>query len=465
MSAERRASDDRHNDPNGGNITLNVMPVREELTSSGWYTILAQPPPANTLNCEISCDSLVVGGGWMGLHCARRLAELQPDASIVLTDAGRIGNNAAGRCAGFAIDLAHNARNKHFAENIKVNNEEYHINLEGIAYIRKAVDEHGVDCDWSPEGKYHGAATRHGIASLQKFAKALENIGQIYTWIDKEKIQRIAGSKHYIKALYAPGTVLLQPAKYMRNAMQVMPNNCVIYEETPVTGVIYQSAKSNSGPHICQTPQGVIRARKLFLCNAGYITQFGFFSGTAIPLYTFASMTRPLSDSESDGFDAGQTFGIIPANSFGTTVRRTSDNRLFLRNVYSYARDFKSTMRDLERAKAKHHLAFERRYPQLADIGFESSWGGMLTLSYNGGMIFGEIGHNVYATAFCNGTGVSRGAAFGKALAEYAVGCGSRSIDILLSRTKPSRGYPQLLTELGVRMTTTLRLYRAGREV
>ena len=44
----------------------------------------------------------------MGLHTARRLAELAPDAQIALVDAGDIGNGAAGRCAGFAIDLAHN---------------------------------------------------------------------------------------------------------------------------------------------------------------------------------------------------------------------------------------------------------------------------------------------------------------------------------------------------------------------
>lgn len=85
------------------------------------------------------------------MHCARRLGELAPDARIVRVDAGRIGgrigDGAAGRCAGFAIDLAHNPRNKHFAEDKKGNEEEFHVNVEGITYLRQAVEELGVGCD------------------------------------------------------------------------------------------------------------------------------------------------------------------------------------------------------------------------------------------------------------------------------------------------------------------------------
>lgn len=445
---------------------LKVPAVHPEPTRSGWFAILPQVPEPRILQGQVTCDNLVVGGGWMGLHCARRLAELEPDSSVVLVDAGRIGDNSAGRCAGFAIDLAHNPRNRHFAEDTKNNKEEHYINLEGIDYIRQAVKEMGVECDWSPEGKYHSAATKNGVASLRKFACALDNIGQTYRWIEKAEIQSITGSKHYIKALHAPGTILLQPAKYMRNAMMALPDNCTVYEETPVVEVTYCTTKQNtSSYHLCKTPGGEIRPRRIFLCNSAYLTKFGFFDKTAIPLYTYASMTRQLTKEESEQLKARETFGVIPADSFGTTLRRTADNRLFFRNVYSYGRGFKSDMRDIETAKIKHQLAFDRRYPELSHIGYETSWGGLMTLSHNGGMVFGKLGNNVYGTAFCNGTGVARGAAFGKALAEHALGNRSRLIDILLARTPPNRHLPQFITEIGVRATTALRLYQAGEEV
>jgi hypothetical protein len=109
---------------------MKIMPVHKEPTRSGWYAALGARPASQKLTADIDCDFLVVGGGWMGLHCARRLGELAPQSSVVLVDAGRIGDGAAGRCAGFAIDLAHNPRNKHFAEDKKGNEEEFHINLE-----------------------------------------------------------------------------------------------------------------------------------------------------------------------------------------------------------------------------------------------------------------------------------------------------------------------------------------------
>lgn len=435
------------------------MPVHKEPTHSGWYAALGPQPAANTLSGDVSCDYLVVGGGWMGLHCARRLAELAPDARVVLVDAGRIGNGAAGRCAGFAIDLAHNPRNKHFAEDKQGNEDEFHVNVEGIAYMRDAVEELGIECDWDASGKYHAAATDRGLTCLNDMAAALNIIGKEHSWVEKDEIQAITGSKHYVRAVHTPGTVLLQPAKYLVGLMNALPDNVTIYENTPIINIIYGTSE-----HRCETPEGAISARNVMLCNAAYLTKCGFFDDTAIPVYTYGSMTRELSHDELRSVGARGPFGVIPAESFGTTMRLTAENRLFLRNVYSYARGFQSRQSDVDYARKKHQIAFDRRYPELSDMGYEHSWGGLLVMAQNGGMVFGQLADGVFGSAFCNGTGVARGTAFGKALAELALGCKSRSIDILNARPKPNKGYRAILTEIGVRATTKYRFFKAGKE-
>ncbi|MER8395150.1 FAD-binding oxidoreductase [Mesorhizobium sp. M1340] len=437
-----------------------VEPPHAEPTASGWYS--TSGPELNLVpqKGDVSCDCLVIGGGWMGLHAARRYAELNPDTSVMLVDAGRIGNNASGRCMGFVIDLAHNPRKKDFVEDIKGNNEELYVNLDGIAYIRSAVEEHGVDCDWDPQGKYHSAATAHGVRDLRRFSEALDVLGQRYSWVEREEIQAFTGSRHYIKALHHPGTILLQPAKYMKSATTSLPANVTVHENTPITAVQFGIPK-----HVCETPTGTIRASKVIICASGYLTKFGFFENCAIPLYTFASMTRQLTEQELSQVGSKGAYGLIPANSFGTTVRRTIDNRLFLRNVYSYATDFKTTKQDVLKARVQQQIAFDRRWPELSSIGFEASWGGLLTLAQNGGMVFGELDHNVYGAAFCNGTGVARGAAFGKAVAELAAGKSSPVIDILRTRASPSKPYPKPVTAMGVRMVTAYRFRQAGAEV
>ncbi|KWF98417.1 FAD-dependent oxidoreductase [Burkholderia cepacia] len=396
----------------------------------------------------------------MGLHAARRYAELRPEAKVVLVDAGRIGNNASGRCMGFAIDLAHNPRKQDFVEDDQGNRDELFVNTEGIEYIRNAVEELGVDCDWDPQGKYHSAASDSGVADLVHFSKALDRLGQKYSWVERDEMRDITGSKHYIKALHHPGTILIQPAKYLKNLARKLPTNVTVYENTAVT-----SAQFGGSQHVFQTAAGAIRANKVIICTAGYLQNFGIFQHSAIPVYTFASMTRPLTDKELAFVGSHKTYGLIPANSFGTTVRRTFDNRLYLRNVYSYATNFKTTVEDVMGARKHQQVSFDRRWPELSAMGFEASWGGLLTLSQNGGMAWGEFGPNVYAAAFCNGTGIARGTAFGKAVAELATGMDSRTIQILKRRTPPSRAYPTLITSLGVRFVTGRRFKQAGIEV
>ena len=150
----------------------------------------------------------------MGLHAARRFAELNPDASVVLVDAERIGNNSSGRCMGFVIDLAHNPRKRDFVEDIRGNKEELFVNLDGIAYIKSAVEERGVECDWDPQGKYHSAATKHGVEDLRRFSVALDKVGQGSRWVEAPEIHAITGSRHYIKALHHP-----EPSSYSRRSI------------------------------------------------------------------------------------------------------------------------------------------------------------------------------------------------------------------------------------------------------
>lgn len=440
------------------NKRIDVTPPQVEPTDSGWYLASGPDLPLNPLYGTVTCECLVIGAGWMGLHAARRYAELNPQAQVLLVDAGRIGNNASGRCMGFAIDLAHNPRKRDFVEDLKGNQEELHVNLEGTHYLKSAV-EAGVDCDWDPQGKYHSAATAAGVDDLVQFSKALDLMGQKYSWVEADGMRELTGSKHYIKALHHPGTVLIQPAKYLKNAARMLPKNVKVHENT-----IVRSAQFGKPHHVFETQNGVIHAKKVIICASGYLNNFGFYKNSAIPVYTFASMTRVLTDQELAKCGEGP-FGLIPANSFGTTVRRTNDNRLFFRNVYSYAKKYKTTVEDVAQASVHQQVSFERRYPELASMGFVSSWGGLLTLSQNGGMIWGELGENVYGTGICNGTGVSRGTGFGKALAELASGLNSTTIEILKRRKAPSRAYPEIITSLGVKYVTGRRFKEAGQEI
>lgn len=442
------------------NRTVKVTNLPAEMTRSGWFAQLGDVTPAAPLAGRVEADWVVVGGGWFGANAARRIAELRPDDSVVLVDAGAIGNSAGGRSAGYAIDLAHNPRNPNFAEDEKGNIEERDINREGIAFLREGVEKYGIDCAWSPEGKTHSAVTPGGEACLRTFAKALDRIGEKYEWYDATQMKEMVGSSYYTQGLHTPGTVLLQPAAMLRGIAANLGPNATVYENTPVVEVAYGAPR-----HVLRTPKGEIHARNVILAVNGFISGFGFYEKSAIPVYTYASMTRRLTEAESARIGGRATYGLIPADSFGTTVRRTADNRLFIRNIYDYCTDFHTTQAQLDRARRRHQLSFDRRFPEISSIGFEYTWGGALSLAQNGGFVFGQLDDRVHGIGFCNGTGVSRGAIYGKAIAEHACGMTSHSINVLLNRAKPCRAYPRPITSLGVRCSTEYRLWKAGKEV
>lgn len=440
--------------------TVKISNLPSELTVSGWFANLRDVNVAAPLSGRVEADWVVVGGGWFGTNAARRIAELRRQDSVLLVDAVEIGNNAGGRCAGYAIDLAHNPRNANFVEDEKGNIEERDINLEGIAYLRDAVERYGIKCDWSPEGKTHSAVTARGEACLRTFALALDRIGAEYQWYNADRMREMVGSSYYTKGLHTPGTVLLQPAALLRGIAANLGDNAKVYEKTPILEVVYGSPR-----HVLRTANGEIHAKNIILANNGFISEFGFYEKSAIPVYTYASMTRPLTGAELARIGGRNTFGLIPAESFGTTVRRTVDNRLFIRNIYDYADGFHTTATQIVRARRSHQKSFDRRFPEISSIGFEYTWGGALSLAQNGGFVFGQLSDRVFGAGFCNGTGVSRGAIYGKAVAELACGQDSKSIRILRNKARPSPAYPKFITSLGVRYSTRFRLWRAGREV
>ena len=86
----------------------------------------------------MTADFVVVGGGFAGLSAARRLTQLQPGARIVVLEAGRIAEGAAGRNSGFMIDLPHDLASEDYAgagdDRVMIG-----LNRQAIAFARAAA--------------------------------------------------------------------------------------------------------------------------------------------------------------------------------------------------------------------------------------------------------------------------------------------------------------------------------------
>ncbi len=287
-------------------LKVTHLPIYDQ--SNGWHQILPPLAEPTTLTGDVACDHLVIGGGYSGLAVARRLAELDPSAAIVLIDGDRIGNNAAGRSSGFAIDHAHNLRAKSFADAKKAAQDAIALNRAGLGWLDETIVREHVDCQWVKEGKYHAAATSRGERMLGQFAESLKAIEEDHSLLDTDDCADLFGTSFYTRAIHAPHSYLVQPAALVRGLAATMPENVTVYEQSMVIDVEYGT------PHVIRTARGSASAPNLILATNGFTEGFGFLQKRLIPLITWGSITRELTADESDQIRGAPSYGIIAAH-------------------------------------------------------------------------------------------------------------------------------------------------------
>lgn len=427
-------------------------------STCGWFH-LSPPRKARAAHSGTSAARwVVVGAGFTGLAAARQLALNFPDDEIVLVEAQEVGFGSSGRNAGFAIDLPHDIGADDYIGDIATAKISMALNLSGQNMLRDLVKQHGIDCQFSDCGKYQAAIEDRGIAVLEAYRRGLDKLGQAYEMVEEKDLPNRIGTHFYRKALFTPGTALVQPAALVKGLADSLPSNVTLYENTPITDVEYGDKTVLTHKH------GKIVADKLVLTNNAFAMSFGFLKGRMLPIFTYGSLTRPLTKEEQSTLGGDPFWGVIPADPFGTTLRRTPDNRLLVRNSFSFNTDGRANQKYLQRFLKRHKDSFERRFPMLPTVDFEYTWGGSLALSRNHMAHFGPLAENVYGALCCNGLGVTRGTVTGTLLADWLAGKRNELIDFLLAAPGPNKNPPEPILSAGVNMNLLWGQCRAGKE-
>lgn len=426
--------------------------------SCGWFHLSKPRQPRPAHSGQGKARWVVVGAGFTGLAAARQLAANFPDDQIVLIEAQQVGFGTSGRNAGFAIDLPHDIGAEDYIGDIGIAKSILKLNLGGQAYLKELVERYAIDCQFKHCGKYQAAVEDRGIAVLEAYRRGLDKLDQPYQMIDGRDLPEHIGTDFYRKGLFTPGTALIQPAALVKGLADNLPSNVALYENTPILDVEYGDKV------LLRHANGSIMADNLVLTTNAFGMSFGFLKGRMLPVFTYASITRPLSEDEQARLGGKPYWGVIPADPFGTTLRRTVDNRLLIRNSFSYNPDGRSNGKYLQRFVERHRESFARRFPMLPEVDFDYTWGGALALSRNHMGFFGKLAPNVFAALCCNGLGVTRGTVTGKLLADWLAGQSNELIDFLLNAPGPSANPPQPLVSLGLNLNLMWGQYRAGKE-
>jgi len=432
-----------------------------DLAGSGWYETLPPPPRYPRLEADINADWLIVGAGFAGLSAALRIARNVPGDRVVVIDAQRVAWGAAGRNSGFMIDLPHELNSANYAGAQDRDLEQITQNRAAIDFARSAAQEFDLEACLSPIGKLHGAADTNGEQSLNDFSQHLDALGESHTALDGADMQRITGSEYYRAGIHTPGALLIQPAAYIVGLARGLArqHGVAIYEDSPLLDL-------NTAPRpLASTAKGSISAARVILAVNGHIESLGLFKRRLMHVFTFASMTRTLSGDEQRWLGGEAEWGLIPAHPMGSTVRRFKNDRIVVRNVFSWNPDLRTSEKQVRHIGHIHDRSFEARFPRLRDVTMEYRWGGHLCLSRNSVPAFGEIERGVFAAACQNGLGTTKGTLSGMLAADLACGSNSDVLHSWLTQEMPKKLFPEPFMSIGARTYLSWSQFRAGRDL
>ncbi|MBL4928110.1 NAD(P)/FAD-dependent oxidoreductase [Fuscibacter oryzae] len=431
---------------------------------AAWSAILPGQPAPLSLPGDQRVDVAIIGGGFAGLAAARRLRELDPTLKIAVLEATRLAEGASGRNSGFMIDLPHELTSDDYAGHGD-DGGMIALNRQAIAFARGAVADYGIRADYfDPVGKVNGAASDTADTLNRSYADHLTSLGEPNERLDAKGMFDLTGSRHYVSGLYTPGTVMLQPAGFVRGFGEGLRASGVgVWENTPVTAF----ARSGSGWTVT-TPHGHVSAGKIILANNGHLESFGFAQNRLMHVFLYASMTVDLSAQTVKALGGQPRWGVTPADPMGTTMRRIDTalggNRIITRTCASFLPEMEASDAALTRTAAVHRQKFADRFPALKGVKQEYTWAGHLCLTRNGVSIARELEAGLFAATVCNGLGTARSTLTGIAAAELAMGLETDATRHFAKDAQPTKLPPKPFSTLGANVFLRYKEWRAGRE-
>ncbi len=428
----------------------------------GWIALAGTSPGRDHLKGSEKADWLIIGAGITGLSAAHSLAELHPEARIVVVDRQRAAQGASARNSGYAVAHENPGDDELIGKSgfagFAVDSS---IGQAAGDEVRMRIARHGIDCEYRDCGYYFAVNDPRKLSHVDAKLKTLNAVGASAQFLQGEQLAQKLGTRHYQAAIWCGnGNALLQPAKYVKGLLDALPANVTVFENTEITRL----ERLSGGRIRANGTQGSIEASQVLVCLNAFIPRAGIDNSATFAMELSASLTRPLTDKEYQAIGGVEPWGVLSTRPLGATVRLTPDRRVMIRNTAEYrTRDLSSS--DLLQRRKHHVLGLQRRFPGLGEQDIHYTWTGHLSASRSGQPYFSKVEEGIYAVAGCNGSGVARGTLWGRLLAEVASGVSSPLLQSVMDRAQPGWLPPRPFFDIGAVLRMRMEAVRAKTEI
>ncbi|MGO4679739.1 NAD(P)/FAD-dependent oxidoreductase [Microbacterium sp. 2MCAF23] len=398
-------------------------------------------PAYPQLTGEVRADLAIVGGGYAGLWTAIRAKERDPQRTVVLLEANRVGWAASGRNGGFCeASLTHGEENglNRWPEEME---QLERLGLENLDGIQDAVERYGMDVDWERTGQMAVAVEPHQIEWME---------GDDY--LDQAAVQAEVASPTYLAGSWnREGCAMVHPAKLAFELARVATELGVqIFERTRVTEL------SGKGVQTVAAESGSVVADQVALATNVFPSLLKRNRLMTVPVYDYALMTEPLTAEQYDAIGWKNRQGLADSANQFHYYRLSADNRILF-GGYDAVYHFGGKVREEyeERPESFRKLAshFFTTFPQLEGLQFTHRWAGAIDSCSRFCAFFGTArgGRVAYATGFTGlGVGATRFAA--DVMLDELAGLTTERTQLEMVRTKPIPFPPEPAASIGVNL-------------
>jgi glycine/D-amino acid oxidase-like deaminating enzyme len=292
----------------------------------------------------------------------------------------------------------------------------HRISQAATRFLDEIVTTHQIRCDWRKDGMYMVARGPEGLRRIGILQREFERIGEPFRLLDRVAAERETGTAYYRAMLCSPNCILMQPGKLIHGLADHLPQNVTLHEQSRVTRIDYGTKVT------AQTDGGIVTAPKLMLATNGFTPEFGFFAKRIFPVRLYASLTRPLTETERSVYPV-KGWGILPTvHTSSPTMRYTEDHRILMRAGLGLDIGHDPKPATQASARRSHEQLFRDRFPMLPDVTFEYTWTGFVCSSRNRAHGLAQVADNVFTAVCENGVGATKSVVSGIAAADMAMG-------------------------------------------
>lgn len=381
-----------------------------------------------SLDHDISADTVVVGAGMAGIMCAQALKDMGQKVVVVERDV--CGAGASGKTSGFItpdseLELSDLVRNYGPQEAKKL----WDFVASGVDDIRCTIEQQKIDCDYQVQDSLFIANDDKGFDVVKHEHETRVSLGYESHLYSKDEVSKHIGSSQYTGGVTYSGTFGMNSYLFCQGMRDVLRSQGVaVYERTPVKRITGGTVLAGGS---------TIQAQNVVVCTDRFLPELNIAPKDIYHAQTFLSISNPLSDADVARMFPDQHLMVWDTDLIYQYFRITGDNRLLLGAAsmfYTYDRKERKTPK---RIIEKMNKYVAKKFPWLK-IDIEYVWPGLIGVTKDFAPIVACDSVHSNVCYIGGAAGLPWAAALGSYVAQKIVK-GRKDLDDML---KPNRKYP-----------------------